>query len=172
MDPSHAAIVPDLLGDAGPAHYAAVAAGEAAWHKFLLFLALLFGIGGPHAVWSGWRVIKEARRLREQGVRVPGVVVRLTFSPSRGTDPGGTYSPVLRFRTAEGQDMETESDVGTSPAPAREGDQVTVIYDPQKPTLARIDSMSGRGTAIGGLLVAGGLLFTSIAATIIVNELL
>jgi hypothetical protein len=149
-----------------------VAAGDAAWHKFLWFIALIFGIGGPHAVWSGLRAIQSGRRLREHGVRVPGVVIRLKFSHSRGDTTRGTYSPVLRFRTAEGQDIETESDVGTTPAPAREGEQVFVIYDPQTPTLARIDSMSGRGIALGGLIVAGGLIFTTIAASIIVSELL
>jgi hypothetical protein len=180
VDPSQAVGVTDLLGDADPVQLLGLVFSrvwqrqpgqEAAWHQFLLWVALACAIAGPIGVWSGLRAIQTGRRLRKQGVRVPGVVVRLRFSRS-ANDSGGTYHPVLRFRTVEGQDMETESDVATYPAPARKGAQVIVIYDPQTPTLARIDSMIGRGTAAGGLFVAVGLIVTSIAAWISVIELL
>lgn len=140
---------------------------------FFRFFPLLFVAFGLLFSWLGLRIALSGRRLRESGVRVPGVVVRLRFSRSTsGSANSGQYFPLMRFRTVDGQDMEVESDIGTNPAPAREGAQVTVIYDPANPRRARIDNMIGRGGALGALFAVIGVLITVVAAAISVNVLL
>ncbi|MQA96850.1 MAG: DUF3592 domain-containing protein [Streptosporangiales bacterium] len=133
------------------------------------YFPLLFVLFGLLFCWVGLRLALAGRRLRESGVRVPGVVVRNQWSSGDGT--GGTFYPVMRFRTADGRDLEVRSEVGSNPAHVREGAQVTVVYDPAKPERARIDSMVGRGGAVGVLFVAVGAVVTVVAVIISVNVL-
>ncbi|MGH3657447.1 MAG: DUF3592 domain-containing protein [Micromonosporaceae bacterium] len=137
------------------------------------FFPLLFVAFGLVFSWFGLRIALSGRRLRETGVRVPGVVVRLRWSSSTSSSgPSGQYYPLMRFRTVDGQDIEVESDIGTNPAPAREGAQVTVIYDPANPRRARIDNMIGRDGALGVLAAVVGVIITVVAAAISINVLL
>jgi hypothetical protein len=46
---------------------------------------------------------------------------------------GGVYHPVVVFRTADGQQVRTETPSGSYPPPARVGERVEVIYDPANP---------------------------------------
>src|SRR3954470_14913436 len=120
----------------------------------------------------GLRLIRTGRRLRSTGVHVQGVVVRLRWEP--GENNGGLFYPLLRFQTTDGRMMEIESDVGSTPPPAREGSPVAVVHrpapapgragspvavvsDPATPSLARLASMLGRGPGLGMIFVAFGL---------------
>lgn len=128
----------------------------------VIFFAGLFVLVGLGFVAMGRYLIRSARRLASIGVRVPGVVAGIRASET--SDVGrGSYYPILRFRTADGQDIETSSDIGTDPPPAREGDRVTVVYDPAEPRTARIDSMLGSGSGIGWACVIGGAALTIVA---------
>lgn len=138
--------------------------------EFFRFFPLLFVAFGLLFCCVGVRVVLTGRRLRETGVRVPGIVVRNQWSS--GNQSGGTYHPVMRFTTADGRDLEIRSDVGSNPAHVSEGAQVTVVYDPMNPEKARIDSMMGRGGAVGVLFVTIGAIITLVAAVISVNVLL
>jgi Protein of unknown function (DUF3592) len=60
--------------------------------------------------------------------------------------------------------IQTESGLGSNPAPAREGQPVTVVYDPANPRLARLDTMLGSGMIHGPLFIAFGTIVTLIAA--------
>jgi hypothetical protein len=62
----------------------------------------------------------------------------------------------VRFRTADGEEIEGSSSVGTSPSFVREGATVTVLYDPAQSRDVRIDSALGNGTCIGWACVIGG----------------
>lgn len=122
-------------------------------------IGVLAGLG---FIAFGAHVIRTGRRLRIYGQRVPGIVVRLRWdSDDYG---GGQFYPILCFRTRDGTMIQTESDLGTNPAPAREGQQVTVVYDPAKPRRARLDTMLGSGAVHGPLFVAFGTLVAVIAA--------
>ncbi|MGH3729193.1 MAG: DUF3592 domain-containing protein [Micromonosporaceae bacterium] len=113
----------------------------------------------------GQYLVRSARKLASVGVRVPGEVIGMRVDQSAEVGRGSDY-PILRFRTVDGRDVETSSDIGTDPAPAHEGDQVTVLYDPADPRTARIDSTLGRGSGIGwACLIGGGLL--ALAATLL-----
>lgn len=112
----------------------------------------------------GAQTIRTARRLRASGQRVPGVVVRLRWDPSEYG--GGQFYPVLRFQMHDGTVIETESDLGSNPAPARQGQPVTVVYDPARPRRARLDTMIGGGMIHGPLFIAFGTVATLIAAAV------
>jgi hypothetical protein len=70
------------------------------------------------------------------GEEVQGTVVRLESSTSDGST---TYSPVYSY-TVDGKKYEYES-VNSSNPPAHEvGEVVTLLYDPERPDKARVNS--------------------------------
>ena len=87
-----------------------------------------------------------------------GVVTDLEYR--RGSD-GPTYYPVIRFRGPTGQDVFFKGRVGSNPARYARGETVTVLYDPETPEKARIDSffqlwfgplvLGGLGAVFGGI---------------------
>jgi hypothetical protein len=92
-------------------------------------------------------------RLEANGLRAPGVVVRLHREWSSGSDSHSTYYPVVRFQTAQNLTVEFKDSVGTNPPSHRVGDKVTVLYGPDDP---RRDAVIDRGLmnwAIPGLLL-------------------
>ncbi len=124
---------------------------------------LLFSAVGVLFAGLGFHSYRSTRAFLARAHRVPGVVVDLSWSRSRN---GGTYHPVLRFQTLDGRTVQATSDVGSRPAPARPGQAVTVLYDPENPQEARLDTMTGRGTllgvifmVIGALVAIGGVAF-------------
>ncbi|MBB2908838.1 hypothetical protein FHS43_000084 [Streptosporangium becharense] len=128
-----------------------------------------FGIlfGAVFAV-SGVRMLTAARYLRRHGVRVPGVVVGLRRSS--GND--GVFYPTMQFQTVQGFVVETESDLGSNPAPARPGQQVMVVYDPERPQRARLDGVGGRGVLHGVLFLTIGVIILVVCLIVGVSSLL
>ncbi len=57
--------------------------------------------------------------------------------------PTSIYYPVVRFRAADGREVETRTMMGTSFRRVREGDSVTVLYDPDDPTRAQLGRSRG-----------------------------
>ncbi|MFF4413329.1 DUF3592 domain-containing protein [Streptosporangium sp. NPDC001559] len=99
------------------------------------------------------RTITVGRWLRRHGARVPGVVVSLRRS---GGHHKGVYYPTLRFQTVRGSVVETESDLGFNPSPVRPGQQVMVVYDPERPQRVRLDGAGGSGVLHGALFLIVG----------------
>ncbi|GAA3129883.1 DUF3592 domain-containing protein [Streptosporangium carneum] len=128
-----------------------------------LFGVMFGAVFGAVFIGVGIRAITVGQRLRRHGVRVPGVVVGLRWSGS-GVDTG-VYCPTLRFQTVQGSVVETESDLGSNPSPVRPGQQVMVVYDPERPQRARLDGASGRGVLLG-------VLFMTVGAIVLVLSLL
>ncbi|TDC57151.1 DUF3592 domain-containing protein [Actinomadura sp. KC345] len=121
---------------------------------FVLF-GSLFVVFGVH-------IIRVGRHLRRFGRRASGVVVRMT-SESTGSGRHVDY-PTVRFRTRDGAVIETSSDLGGNLPMFREGQPVTVLYDPDEPERARLDGAAGSGTLHGAAFIAVGLLFAAIGA--------
>jgi hypothetical protein len=124
----------------------------------------MFVLAGLGFAAVGWHVIRTGRRLKRYGRPVPGTVVKLRWQSN--DHGGGSFYPLLRFHTADGTVVETESDLGANPAPARAGQQVTVVYDPAKPRRARMASMMGSGAVHGPLFLAFGILVTIVAVAV------
>ena len=80
--------------------------------------------------------------------------------PRKSSGPNSSVAhPVLRFELPDGRTVEVESGAGTNPPSAREGDTVTVLYDPADPTVARIDGLMNSGRLAGVIGLVMGILF-------------
>jgi hypothetical protein len=117
-------------------------------------VSALFVATGVLLASAGTRLGARARRFDQRAVGVPGVVVDLRLRRGVG-EPGehGSFLwfPVIEFTTVDGRQVRTDAMYGSVPAPARPGHRVTVLYDPDQPTRARI---GGRTLASGGCLAA------------------
>jgi len=64
-----------------------------------------------------------------------GTITQMVY----GSDSeGGGYTPVFRFRTLEGQEVEVSGNIRTNPPQFKVGETIEVLYDPQNPGKARI----------------------------------
>jgi hypothetical protein len=124
-----------------------------------VLFALLFGGLGVLAVFGGAHTLRQARGFRSRARRVPGILVGV-HAARHGDQPA--HYPVLRFRTLDGIELETTSNVNEGPGylTRMRGRQVPVLYDPDDPRTACIDSPSGRGQVRSGLgVIALGVVF-------------
>ncbi|MET8021888.1 DUF3592 domain-containing protein [Streptomyces decoyicus] len=124
----------------------------------VLFIIIGF-VGFGYAI----REFALQRRLRREGVRAEGVVVRHRSSRS---NEGTVYFAVVNFVDAQGSPHEFEGKAsGVKGLPL--GGQAPVLYLPSAPQTARIDLSSMRGTTLGLPLVAGaGFMVCAIAMLI------
>lgn len=132
----------------------------------LLFLAIpvVFAVVGTAFVVAGVRTRRATARFERIAVRVPGQCVDLRLrSRQRGLgERHSAYHPILAFATLDGRQMTVESPWGGIPTPARPGQPVTVLYDPQQPARARVDGLMGRGTFFSVVLILMGGVFAVI----------
>lgn len=124
-----------------------------------MFIALLLAGMGALAFVGGIVTLRRARAFRSRALSVPGILAGIHID--RHNDRRTNY-PVLRFRTRDGVDIQTTSNVNERPLylSRMRGRQVTVLYDPENPRMACIDGPSGRGqvrSAYG--VIALGTLF-------------
>ena len=93
-----------------------------------MFAGLLF-----FAIGSGMTM--HQRTLEKQGIEAPGVVIDLQ---EHSDSEGSTYSPVVQFKTNNGQSVEIVSSYSSSPPEHEIGESVIVVYPPDKPENAII----------------------------------
>ena len=130
----------------------------------MVLFVLLLGCLGVLCLFGGTRTLREARGFRSRALRAPGILVGI--HADRHNDHPTTY-PVLRFRTAQGADVQTTSNVNEGPfyLTRMRGRQVPVLYDPDDPRKACIDSPSGRRQVRSGYgIVTLGIFFLLLAA--------
>jgi hypothetical protein len=108
---------------------------------------------------AGW-ILYRNRQLGRKGQRVTGTVV--SYDSRRmmdgGDEFGMVYRPTVKFRTIDGRDIQTEIAIGSTRPPAGLGGQVPVIYDPDHPERARINTAVGRRRWVPVILGLPGLL--------------
>lgn len=76
------------------------------------------------------------------------------------------YAPLVRFTTADGREIEYQSSTATSPPSHRVGDQVEVLYLPDDPYRARVDSWVDlwlAPTIVGGIGGIFGIVAVALA---------
>ncbi|MES5100913.1 DUF3592 domain-containing protein [Agrobacterium sp. BA1120] len=88
------------------------------------------------------------RALTAQGV--VSEVVRRTQESS--------YTAIVRFTDAQGQQQEMADRINSSPPRFSQGDVVEVLYDPQSPSNALVNDLMGRYFLIGIFTILGVLL--------------
>ena len=136
-------------------------------------LGLFFFLLGSAFVRMGVRGRGVSREFERVAQRAQGEVTDIRYE--RVGPPGDSSShriPVLRFTLPDGRVVETEGRMGTSAVTVRTGQRVTVLYDPEQPTRARVEGQFGGGAAlahgcgasIGALFAVVGLLL--MAATL------
>lgn len=67
------------------------------------------------------------------------------------------FYPVVEFRTVDGESIRFQGSTGSNPAAYRAGDTVKVLYDPQTPQSALIDSWEEVWMPSGILIGIGGI---------------
>ena len=109
---------------------------------------------------AGWFYLAD-RSFAEAGVHTQGVVIEMIGS--RDSDSDYTYKPVVEFLDADGRRHMFTSSVSSSPPQYSTGERVEVIYAPDSPDEAVIDSFLDRFLlplvfgGLGTLLAAIGL---------------
>ena len=146
----------------------------------MLAVAAMFVAFGAGFMAVGARTRRSSREFLARAVRVPGMVTDLELhrgNRQAGDVSSGYWVPRLRFTTVDGRAVETLAMYGSVPAPARPGEQVMVLYDPDRPSRAQVADrkLASGGCLSGAMLVAGaafvgfGLLFGVIAAIILLR---
>jgi hypothetical protein len=118
--------------------------------KLLFSLFAVIGIG---LVVGAWLMFESRQTFLAAAVPAEGTVVGLDMvRSSSGSRSGSSYSyyPIVRFRTVDGEDVEFRSSSGSNPPSYRRGERVVVLYDPQTPEIAEIDSFF---SLWGGILI-------------------
>jgi hypothetical protein len=112
---------------------------QARWALFILLgVGLLFLVGGGIWAWKTWAFTGRARHTKG---KIERLEVRLDTSRSRSRDPDSpTYAPVFSFRDTEGRHHLVTSAVSHGKSPYEPGQEVPVLYDPDDPENARLDS--------------------------------
>ncbi|GLU49906.1 DUF3592 domain-containing protein [Nocardiopsis ansamitocini] len=131
-------------------------------------IIMMLGIGGLAAV-VGVRQLLRTSRLRSTGVRVGGTIVGQVGYSS--TNRRRNRAAVFEFRTVDGDPVRVQQKIAVSHTLLRQGQPVTVAYDPADPRQAEIVEAKNQ---IGGavLLITVGGLFFLVGAVILVSRLL
>jgi hypothetical protein len=150
-----------------PGRGATLTTGSLGWQAALVappsdpllttLVPLAFAVVGLLFVVIGARIVQTARRFLRTAHRVPGVVTDLRYSAG-SSGSSGIWYPVLGFTTRDGRRVDTTAMYGTNPAPARAGEQVMVLYDPQRPTRAALHGRLGGRLLGSGFVLLGGVL--------------
>jgi hypothetical protein len=101
-------------------------------------------------------------QFRRTALRASGEVIELRKETGESDI---TYRAVFRFKDAAGKEHTVTSSVNSKPATHRVGDRVTVLYHPNRPGAARIDSYWELwfDPTIPGLIAAGFTLWFILA---------
>ena len=111
---------------------------------------------------------REFDRIAE---RAEGVVVEINWLSSEAERRSheihrGTAYPVVEFSLPNGQIIRAQTHTGRSPAPAKVGQHVTVLYDPNQPKHVELLKNSGRDMMAPMYYVLAG--FFALAAVMVV----
>jgi hypothetical protein len=124
-----------------------------------LIIGTVFGLVGGLLFVIGVFLFIRTRMFISSSQEVKGTVIRMLSSS--GSEGGTVYAPVFKFTTIQGQVMEVEEKVYSSPPGFSVGEVVDILYDPQNPGNARAKKWSslyfvplllgGMGAVFGGI---------------------
>jgi hypothetical protein len=134
----------------------------------LVFLIVSLGLLGV----AGFFTLNTLRFL-DRSVSVQGTITALVPVTRSGSDQDGggsqiTYAPEFSFTAADGRVFSVTSTFSSNPASFDVGDTVSVLYQPDHPDHARIDSF---GQLWGISLIVGGIgaVFLAVALAVILQ---
>jgi hypothetical protein len=107
----------------------------------VVVFGLLFGGIGLGLILGALYTFDHTRSFKAKAMRAEGKVKELVLSRSgTGSRRSATYSPLVEFDTADGQRIQFTGSVSSNPPAYRPGQQVGVLYLPDDPYSAGIDS--------------------------------
>lgn len=140
----------------------------------LTWMGILFSITGIGMLIGSFLSYNSTHNFIKNSSSTIGTVteLRLHTSSSSSSSKSSTYYPIVKFKTQKGESAELESNVGSYPPSFRVGETVSVLYNPNNPAEAEINSfgqlwftaifllgMGGLFAGIGLSLLAGPLAF-------------
>ena len=130
-------------------------------------LGSLFIIAGLGTVFGSFLSFNHTQEFIKTASTVEGTVIEIRQKISKKSI---TYFPVFKYQTHQGKIVHIESSVGTNPPNYGVGAKVNVIYDPNDPNQAEINSFWSVWllTVVFGAL---GSLFTGIGLLLHLNEI-
>ncbi len=127
---------------------------------FLLIFVSVFGLVGLVFLGVAFFTTRAELAFRAGAISAPGTVVELE---SRSGSKGGTvYAPVFEFADRNDRVHRVTASVASSPPSFRRGEAVRVLYRPENPEEARLDSFM-ETWFLPLIFGAIGSVFTSIA---------
>ena len=88
-------------------------------------------------MFGGYHLYQDMSKFSGVALLTQGKVVAMESS---STSDGFVYYPVVSYITYEGEQVQFRTKVGSNPPSRKVGDRVAVLFDPNKPERARIDS--------------------------------
>jgi hypothetical protein len=123
-------------------------------------LPLVFLLTGVASLGSGAYYWKQTAAFLAKAIEGTGEVIvmrgedRHIQFPRQLGEVEETYRPIILFTTREGQQVRYDSIVASYPPRYSVGDKVRILYDPDRPELARINDFSDlwlRPVFLGGV---------------------
>jgi hypothetical protein len=126
----------------------------------------IFGFVGFILLLIALFIFFRTRSFIGRSLQAQATVTQMVYSSS---SDGGGYSPVFRFRTLEGQEVEVAENLSSNPPQFKVGQTIEVLYDPQNPHNARIKKWFNL-YFVPLLLGFLGLIFSCIGIGFLISE--
>ncbi len=129
--------------------------------KVVRLVFSIFFVVGVGLLIGGYFAVRHTQGFLRTAIPVQGVVVENVYRQSSSSrDNGPSYYPHVQFRTTDGQAIDFVSSTGSSPPSYSVNQPVTVLYDPQQPYKASINSFGQLW--VGSIVLIGlGVVFTA-----------
>lgn len=116
---------------------------------WMWFVSAILLVGAALMFYQGRKMSLFYREFDRIAERAEGVVVEINWLSSEAERRSheihrGTAYPVVEFSLPNGQIIRAQTHTGRSPAPAKVGQHVTVLYDPNRPEHLELLKNSGR----------------------------
>jgi hypothetical protein len=136
-----------------------------------IMILLMFGGAGCFMTSVGVRMLMSMRSQVAGATRVPGKVVGYSAAYEgppdlSGRDAGQEYGyPIVEFTDAQGNRLLGKTSTSSNPPSSKLGAVVTVLYQPQRPGRAEIESFMELWF-MPAFFLGGGTLFLTIALAV------
>ncbi|MFN8346278.1 MAG: DUF3592 domain-containing protein [Spirosomataceae bacterium] len=129
------------------------------------YIGIIFTVVGLALLGGALYAYQSQKKFLSQAYASTGTVTALEYSRSR--KGGGTYYPIVEFRTPDGQSYTFRSEMGSKPPAYDVGEQVEVRYNPKDPFDAKLTgfwSLWGLSVLFAGM----GSVFSAIGISFLV----
>jgi hypothetical protein len=137
--------------------------------KIVRLVFSIFAVVGLGLLIGGFFAVQSTRRFLRTAISVPGVVTENVWREDRDSNNRTSWAfyPRIRFRTADGQEITFITNTGASPPSYRVNEPVTILYDPQQPYHASIQSFTELWL-LPTILCSIGIVFCSFGAVALI----